>query len=143
MALTDFILTMRPTRSGQTLRACAHCGAGFEVKRPWQRFCSNRCRLAWHREHDPRRLNVEAARDLEARLSRLEARVAELEQAAGLTGGQGRRCSTCLWWQRKAGQDGYCYHDCSPDEPRRWTFADHCCEAWEPLEREQRSAETP
>src|SRR3990167_5610244 len=36
----------------KTLSKCITCGTSFEVHRPWQRFCSDRCRIEqWQREH--------------------------------------------------------------------------------------------
>ena len=67
---------MRRTRSERLPRECQECGATFVPKRPWQRFCSARCRGLHHRS--PARLER-----LAERLDALEARVRALEQREG------------------------------------------------------------
>jgi len=36
---------MRKARLARERIACAHCQKPFQQKRPWQRFCSDECRL--------------------------------------------------------------------------------------------------
>ncbi len=71
-------LRMRRTRSERLPRECQECGATFTPSRPWQRFCSARCRGLHHRS--PARLER-----LAERLDALEARVRALEAELGGT----------------------------------------------------------
>jgi endogenous inhibitor of DNA gyrase (YacG/DUF329 family) len=41
---------------------CNHCGKDFRQARHWQRFCSTRCRDAWHRHN----YKLEEVKDAEA-----------------------------------------------------------------------------
>jgi hypothetical protein len=34
---------------GGEMDHCDECGAGYIPAKPWQKFCSLRCRNAWHR----------------------------------------------------------------------------------------------
>jgi hypothetical protein len=39
-------MTRRPANHASSY--CQKCGAAFASYRPWQRFCSSKCRDGWH-----------------------------------------------------------------------------------------------
>jgi predicted nucleic acid-binding Zn ribbon protein len=56
--------------------ACRHCRVAFKPTAAWQHFCSTPCRREWHKAKKGKRIRLI---DLEARVTALERRVAELE----------------------------------------------------------------
>lgn len=46
---TDFIYPHYSKNPTET-KVCLHCGEEFESSRPWSKFCSTKCRAAYHRE---------------------------------------------------------------------------------------------
>jgi len=59
---------MRAMRNAAPSAICPMCGDRFPVKRDWTRFCSTRCRQAYHRAEPP----LKQLEDLKARIARLE-----------------------------------------------------------------------
>ena len=47
-------------------RTCDRCGAPFTARRPWQKFCSDGCRFAWHGERRERAMRLFAEREGQA-----------------------------------------------------------------------------
>lgn len=69
---------MRSNASGATNYACECCGTGFERRKRWQRFCSNKCRQDFHRQKASIDREVH---QLRARVEVLEAEVKDLREA--------------------------------------------------------------
>lgn len=57
-----------PDAQGQGQPACDTCGSLFTPKRGWARFCSSKCRSAFHRAEDRKEAIRAAALDLYAAL---------------------------------------------------------------------------
>lgn len=45
---------------------CLKCGARFRIKRYWQHFCSEACRMAWHKKEMQEARTIIAERKREA-----------------------------------------------------------------------------
>jgi hypothetical protein len=69
----DSPVRMRENAFSDTPATCPTCRVGFQPRRPWQRFCSARCRTAGHKQGN--------GDNLQSRVVELERRVSELEQA--------------------------------------------------------------
>lgn len=46
------IASLAPKKKAKATAICLVCGHRFDVNRPWQRFCSPKCRqYRWEKEH--------------------------------------------------------------------------------------------
>src|SRR3954447_12359912 len=52
---------------------CPSCNLDFQPRRAWQRYCSVRCRNAWHRERQQTPALLTRVEKIEQRLAQLEA----------------------------------------------------------------------
>lgn len=68
-----------PQPAQATTKPCAACGEPITARRPWQRFCSQKCRNSYH--NIPRQLEA-----LTAKIDALTERVKELESLSEVVG---------------------------------------------------------
>jgi hypothetical protein len=68
---------MSDNASGQAIASCRQCGISFAPKRSWQRFCTDRCRAAFH-------IKDKASGDLTRRVGAIEAQVGLIWKALAI-----------------------------------------------------------
>ena len=68
-----------------TLQPCQTCQNTFLPRRPWQKFCSDRCRVSWHKEQKSPQILKDIIKDLQAQISELEARLEKSEDRSHRT----------------------------------------------------------